>query len=201
LIVIGPARPFSAVEREAVKQFVQGGGTLLCLVGALEARGSESLLTDFGFRVPHSPVPPGDNAVEPWPLGNCTGMFNGGTWQAPFYAAWPVECRGDAEQLVFEKKSKAAIVVARVEGQGKVVVVGDTQFAANANHLKTGQDMAPFWRWLLSRIMAGQQPWEPSAATPAGNAKAQAGDEGDDNGGDEDDEGPAGRQPGAEGNR
>jgi hypothetical protein len=198
LIVIGPARGFSAVEREAVKQFVRDGGTLLCMVGALDAPGSETLLADFDFRVPYSPVPPGDAAVEPWPLGACTGMFNEGTWQAPFYAAWPVECRGSGQQLVFEEKSKAPIVVSCAEGQGVAVVIGDTHFAANANHLK-GRDMAPFWRWLLSRILSGQQPWQPSAAT-AGNAKAQNGDEDDDDGGDEDEQ-PSGRQPGAEGNR
>ena len=119
-----------------MKQFVRNGGTLLCTVGALDARGSETLLADFDFRVPHSPVPPGDNAVEPWPLGACTGMFNNGTWQAPFYAAWPVECRGNGQQLVFEEKSKAPIVVARAEGEGVAVVIGDTHFAANANHLR-----------------------------------------------------------------
>ena len=107
LIVIGPgarvfrrrARGGEAIRPKRRDAAVHGG--------ALDARGSETLLADFDFRVPHSPVPPGDNAVEPWPLGACTGMFNNGTWQAPFYAAWPVECRGNGQQLVFRRSRRS----------------------------------------------------------------------------------------------
>ena len=39
-VSIGPAREFSSAERDAVKQFVHGGGTFLCMVGAKSHRRS-----------------------------------------------------------------------------------------------------------------------------------------------------------------
>ncbi len=93
LISIGPARQFSTAEREAIKDFVGGGGTLVCLVGAEEARPSAPLLADFGLKVPPSPVPPGEKAREPEPLGAFQQTFTQATGDryVQFYAGWPVE--------------------------------------------------------------------------------------------------------------
>ncbi len=68
VISIGPHRAFSPDERKAIYKFVEDGGTMICLVGAEDARPSAPLLADFGLRVPYSPVPPGDNAHEPPPI-------------------------------------------------------------------------------------------------------------------------------------
>ncbi len=54
-------------------------------------------------------------------------------------------------------------------------MIGDTHFASNEN-LETAESTIPdnirFWRWLLSRVVAGQKPWNPPpAAGKAGPAK------------------------------
>ena len=88
-------------------------------------------------------------------------------------------------------------MIARAEGEGVAVVIGDTHFAATRTI--SGAEIRRPSGGGCSRILSGQQPWQPPAAT-AGNAKAQTGDKDDDDGGDEDEQ-PSGRQPGAEGNR
>ncbi len=75
LISIAPAREFSDRERSIVHQFVTGGGTFICMVGAEEARASAPLLAEFNFTVPRSPVPPGNEAREPEPLGFVEQVF------------------------------------------------------------------------------------------------------------------------------
>ena len=46
----------------------------------------------------------------------------------------------------------------------RVVVIADTYFASNEN-LETAENSAAdniyFWRWLLSRVVPGQKPWDP----------------------------------------
>ena len=68
LISIAPAKGFSPAERGAIKNFLSGGGTFVCMVGAEEARPSAPLLADLKFAVPPSPVPPGEDLREPAPL-------------------------------------------------------------------------------------------------------------------------------------
>ena len=47
LVLVAPAQKLTAEERDVVKEFVAGGGTLICMVGAEEASASESMLSDF----------------------------------------------------------------------------------------------------------------------------------------------------------
>ena len=168
LISIAPAREFSWAERDAVKQFVSAGGTFLCLVGAEESRASESLLADFEFKVPHSPVPPGKSVDEPEPLGAKLGRMDQSNWQYRFYAAWPVECNADGAQkwsVWTEGNNERAVIVSRSEGSGTVAVIGDTHFGSNEN-FRMGKDAAiHFWRWLFSRIVPGQKEWNPPPGT------------------------------------
>ncbi len=173
LISIGPGRAFSPAERDTLKRFVGDGGTLICLVGAEQARPSAPLLNDFGLQVPYSPVPPGDDAREPRPFG---GGIYGWTYNnnilEPFYAAWPVMSTGDeAESLVSrtEGVNDWDLVLGRSVGGGMFVVIGDTHNASNANNAFDEQALIRFWRWLLSHVVAGQAPWEP----PDGDDKAE----------------------------
>ena len=93
LISIGPAREFSSAERNAVKQFVAGGRDVLCMVGGEEHGRVAPLLSDFNFKVPHSPVPPGRRSREPAPLGvESRRSWAKAICSIQFYAAWPVEC-------------------------------------------------------------------------------------------------------------
>jgi len=169
LISIGPARSFSPAERDALGKFVGDGGTLICLVGAEQARSSDALLKDFDFRVPPSPVPPGDDFLEPEPLGSFWRAFGKETdnREVHFYAAWQVK-RSRPEGMIWcYDMNDRPIVVGHRERGGSVVVIGDTHFADNEN-LETAErpltDNILFWRWLLSRVVPGQAPWEPPAA-------------------------------------
>jgi hypothetical protein len=164
LISIAPAREFSFAEREAVKSFVLESGTFICLVGAEEARPSAELLDDFGFKVPHSPVPPNEDVREPEPFGSVYGRTVEKNWNVPFYAAWPVESEEtDVEKMVFWPKDSInySLVLRRSDGGGSVVVIGDTQFASNENAEYDETASTNFWRWLLTRVVAGQKAWDP----------------------------------------
>jgi len=175
LISIGPAREFSPVECEAVKQFVSAGGTFLCMVGAEQSRASAPMLAEFGFIVPHSPVPPSEDAHEPAPLSAFRQVFakNGGNRYVQPYAGWPVECAAsgiDKWVVWSDDKNDLPIVVGCSEGAGSCVVIGDTHFAANEN-LQTLEgtvaDNILFWRWLLTRAVPRQKPWNPPAGANA----------------------------------
>lgn len=188
LISIGPAREFSFAERDAVKHFVQAGGTFICMAGAENARASSPLLADFEFAVPPSPVPPGGNTAEPRPLSAFRQLFGGSNDNryVEFYAAWPLECTGsNPESWVVWSNGKVdrPVVIGHSEQGGNVVVIADTRFAANEN-LETAETMLPdnirFWRWLLSRIMPGQKKWNPPPAEPEkGSAANEETDEED----------------------
>ncbi len=177
LISIGPARAFSAEERDVVKGFVGKGGTLICMVGAEESKPSAPLLTDFQFTVPHSPVTPSESVAEPEPLGAFQQLFGKTSDKryVRFYAGWPVECEAASheKQVVWSNGTiDRPIVVSHSEQGGTVVVIGDTRFACNENLEEADvsiPDNIRFWRWLLSHVVPGQKPWNPPPAT--GDAK------------------------------
>ena len=72
------------------------------------------------------------------------------------------------------------VVVSHAEQGGSVVVIADTHFAGNEN-LESAEnsisDNIRFWRWLLSRVVTGQKPWNPppnadkAGAAGSGTAK------------------------------
>ena len=167
LILIAPAREFSPGERDAVKDFVRGGGTCICTVGAEEARASEPLLADFGLKVPFSPVSPDEDAYEPWPLGFFQQSFaknSDDTWYVQFFAGWPIESidPNPQEWIAWsDGKSDEPIVASRSEGRGTFMVVGDTHFTSNENFSIDQRALVSFWRWLLGRVVAGQKEWTP----------------------------------------
>jgi hypothetical protein len=172
LISIGPARPFSAAEREAIRAFVESGGTFICMAGAEEAAASRELLGEFGFRVPPSPVGPTEQIREPEPLG-CFRTFYLNTSQVraamQTYAAWEVECdEPDCWPMAqwSDGTTTRPFVISRPLERGTVVVIGDTYLATNQN-LESTVNMIPdniaFWRWLLTHV-TDQEDWTPSPA-------------------------------------
>ncbi len=172
-ISIAPARKFSPAERAAVRQFVEAGGTFLCLVGAEESRSSASLLADFGFMVPPSPVAPGEDSQEPEPAGaEQASLDDEGTRQFRFYAAWPVKSTKSGEKRLMGMSDHEdwAFIYSRSVAAGSFVVIGDTHFASNENFQpegRTDHDRVLFWRWLLSRVVPDQKKWDPSPASKA----------------------------------
>jgi len=123
LVSIGPQRPYSASEREAIRRFVEEGGIFILMAGYERSAGSRELLDDFGFTVGAVPdwLPPG---TEPGPLGyykwpyypgydydelvnwaNLLGMKPPASpWDnhayVRFHAAWPVTCDDPTAKIV-----------------------------------------------------------------------------------------------------
>jgi len=167
LISIGPAKSFSAAQRETIKQFVEGGGTLIVMAGAEHAEGSRQLLADFRFRIVPSPLPATSRQREPDPIGAQQSIYLTLDDHQPlmrFYAAWPVECDDPKatvlkHSLVQQQEGSEDLsvptIVSREVGLGYVAVIGDTYFAVNENFERTTADPdanVNFWRWMISRV-------------------------------------------------
>ncbi|MCE5302478.1 MAG: GldG family protein [Planctomycetaceae bacterium] len=175
LISIAPAREFTGPQRAAIASFVGAGGTFLAIVGAEESRPIGPLLADFDFAVPHSPVPPGDVAEEPSPLGAKYSGFGEGDQQYRFYAAWPIQCNsGNVKpwSVWTDERGERPVIASHSDHGGTVVVIGDTHFASNENYDMNQGAMVTFWRWLLSRVTPGQEPWSPPSTADAASKKS-----------------------------
>jgi hypothetical protein len=169
LISIAPAKPYSEGEREIIRNYVENGGAFVCTVGAEHAAPVLPLLNDFSFNVPLCPRPVGDES-EAKPMGNIRGSYlTGESYRADvrLYAAWPIEYpRQGTDWIVAGREGKPAMAGARV-GHGRVVVIGDTEFAFNKNLEYIGgesfdgrYDNAQFWRWLINQVN-DLPPWTP----------------------------------------
>ena len=185
-ISVAPAREFTAAEREAVRDFVNGGGTFIATVGWDERLGSQRLLAEFGLHVGR----PGEPGREPSPFGHFKAPFiqvAGEMHYVRFHAAWPVAADPWPEpEDVGGKKGQSAkttviaygpgdvpVIVMRPWGKGKVILVGDTCFAMNKNleHMDGSpfegmRENADFWRWLVSFASGGPEWLPPSSAPP-----------------------------------
>jgi hypothetical protein len=169
LISIAPARPFSATERQTLRQWLEAGGIFLITVGAEDEQPSRELLAEYGFRVPHSPVPWNDSAREPAPLGCLFALYHGSA-RVLLDAGWAVESsQPDAVPLLFDRPGEGPQVAgfSRTVGKGRFVVIGDSRFPLNRNLERADGQMvhngyynAYFWRWLLPQLN-GQPAWSP----------------------------------------
>jgi hypothetical protein len=191
LVTVAPARPYSADERQAVRDFVARGGVFVCTVGYDGSAAAAPLLRDFGLRV----GVPGRPDAAPEPLGHFKSPYvniKGRMHYVRFHAAWPVAddvaVPGPASGLVPAQAmaygaGDVPVILMRPWGKGKVVLVGDTGFAWNVNleHVDGSpfeglRENADFWRWFLGYV-ADREPWTPpgpEAAPAAAPAKAPA---------------------------
>jgi len=119
LVVVAPAKPFSAAEVACVKGFADAGGLLILTVGWEESAAAEALLDAFGMSVANVP------------LGRITAEQN--TAGVTMWEAWPLqyESAQDTEPLVLVWGYP--VVVFRQYGQGGVLVAGDSSFLLNRN--------------------------------------------------------------------
>ena len=194
LISIAPARAFSEAERKAVVDFVRSGGLFICTVGADRADPVRPLLEDFDLEIPRSPVRPIAEGLDPWPMGRIPAAYLAGkdnlhVW---FYAGWPISCWADQyEKRAVGGDHKEPVILARPFEKGKVVLIGDTEFALNKDlEVMSGQpfygryENADFWRWLLSALGATSEeeiwippdvspPKEPASATPKNGSASE----------------------------
>ena len=181
LVSIAPSRPFSMAQREAVREFVEGGGIFICTAGYDQSAAAAPLLQDFGLRV--GLVEKGSH--EPRPLGHFRPPYfnnQGKMSRVRFHAAWAVAAddsvRGppggklEEAQVVAYGSGDVPVILMRPWGKGKAVLVGDTGFAMNKNleHVDGSpfEDMrenADFWRWFLDYVR-GRPGWTPGAPKP-----------------------------------
>ena len=194
LVSVAPSRSFSSRQRRILRDWVRGGGTLICTAGYDSAAGSRDMLADFGLKLGYSAdkeMGPGD--IEPQPMGWFKSTYYEGEGYhsyARYWAAWPV---ATVAPPVFDKDIGAALPVAfgrggyavimlRHYGKGQVVLVGDTGFAMTKNlereygePIEGMRENADFWRWLLSGLRGGTvwtPPPPPAPAAPSAEGGA-----------------------------
>ncbi len=176
LISVAPVKPFTPREIETVEDFVRKGGVFISTVGYEDVGPSKALLANLGFYIGQRPE---DERLgrEPQPLSFFKApFFNGGKYMAyvRFFAGWRVICDDPSRLVISQYPSGEELIVMRRLGQGLIVVVGDTFFAANKNLENEGgepidglHENAIFWRWLLALLQSGMsegQPWYPAEA-------------------------------------
>jgi hypothetical protein len=141
-----------------VRQFMEQGGTFIIMVGAEEVRPSLTMLDEFQFHIAPSPVNPDEDIREPDPLGAFAisyGRANDPKIDVQFFAAWPMEILTFFNSYIrTEVDGEEAHIVSSVNiGQGRVLVIADTNFAINRN-LESLTNVFPshinFWRVLLT---------------------------------------------------
>jgi hypothetical protein len=169
-VSVAPALAYSAAERRAIREFVQGGGIFMLTTGRDEREPSVSVLQDFGFEV--GGARPGPHLADVKPLGFFKSPYyevDGQMRYVRFHAAWPVRSEEpDAAPLAYGRGDVPVMMMRRV-GRGSVVVVGDTGFAMNKNlEVESGEpfegmrENPDFWRWLLTYLRGGPL-WIPPA--------------------------------------
>ena len=168
LVSIAPSRSFSKKERAAVRDFVMDGGTFIIMVGLDRAEASRSLLSLFGFTI----GPSGPDPLEPEAMGHFKSPYlSSGDLRVHvrFHAAWPVTCNDPSARVIAYGQNNLPVIILRRLGAGKVVVIGDTCFAANKNlEWEGGQtfegkrENADFWRWFITQLR-DQEMWIPPA--------------------------------------
>jgi hypothetical protein len=178
LVSIAPRRSFSHAERTAVREFVTQGGNLIIIAGYDDAGPSRDLLSDFGFAIGAEK----HDGREPVPMGYFKSPYLRSQEQrvyVRFHAAWPVTCDDPAAQVIAYGKDNLPVIILRRVGAGKVVVIGDTNFAANDNlELEDGQpfeglrENADFWRWFIT-LLRDEPAWIPPALQGAGQGQEQ----------------------------
>ncbi|MBI2876153.1 MAG: hypothetical protein HYY20_04665 [Candidatus Tectomicrobia bacterium] len=111
IVLIAPARPFSAAEAERLSRWVREGGTLLMSVGWEEREPVLPLLRAWGIELDALPLGP---AAASW-----------GPTQVYFYKAWGVRAEGAEVLLRYEG---IPLVIHKTFGRGNLLVIGDSSF-------------------------------------------------------------------------
>jgi hypothetical protein len=171
LISDAPAKPYTDDERATIRDWVSRGGTFICTAGFDRSSASQPLLEDFGLFIG---ALPGEPAPEP------EGWFKSHYHNLPnyvrFWAAWPLDQRAiagqpDPEAIATGGDGKP-VIYKRNFGKGKVVLVGDSEFAMNKNVEREGgqpfenmRENADFWHWFIEYLNDTEHPWTPADPT------------------------------------
>jgi len=177
LVSIAPARPYSAGEQKAIKDFLSRGGIWVCMVGADRAGPLNQALEEYDLRVPPSPLPVAEKGYDPTPSPHehrRRVYFNlpEGPACAVLFSAWPVECSAEGSEVLLRNEANQPVAVSVPVGEGTIVLIGDSDFAINRNLendagllIEPVRENTAFWRWLIARVRDGQD-WVPPYVPP-----------------------------------
>jgi hypothetical protein len=139
------------------------------MAGADRAGAANKLLAQFDLSVPPWHARPGES-YGPLPQGMTNCVYRGGEDYKNFmhfYGAWPIEHPNQSYELAVRLSEDRPMAVVQNVGKGRVLLIGDTEFALNKNlETSTGQppgdrhENAHFWRWFLTRVR-GEPEWIP----------------------------------------
>jgi hypothetical protein len=120
LVLVAPARRFSRRDIETIQRYLVDGGTVILTVGFEEVYASEPLLKAFDIEIENLPL--GYFKVDAPVLGV----------DAMFYEGWPVYDHSREAEMICAHGDFPLIVVKRY-GDGRLVVIGDSNFLLNKN--------------------------------------------------------------------
>lgn len=150
-VTVAPTQAYSPSEIETLKQFMNAGGTMLLSVGWEEKAGAQTLLDEFKIEIPDEP------------LGRVSDYIPGTQIAPQYWEAWPVRSQPKAEPLQTiaslwqgQYPGEYPVIVEKVIGAGKLVVIGDTKFLQCRN--LEGEDThnqanTQFMQWFITNIL------------------------------------------------
>lgn len=123
-VSVSPLRAYSTDEERALRDFIDKGGLAVVAVGYEESAASRAMLARLGFRI--EPVPLGAAPITDFVLGD--EEFEKIKQEPHFGKAWPVATTEGSPAEVLYSYEGLPIVVARGQGSGSVIVIGDGRF-------------------------------------------------------------------------
>jgi len=141
LFLNAPQRPFSTAQRRDVMEFAERGGTVLMSCGYSHYGNARSLLDPLGIEVLNIPL---GRSFDRLAFGRPIHLFS----------AWPLKLhRSDA--VVLAKSDDWPLIVEVPAGQGRVILIPDSEFFHNINlenMERHSQANVEFIRTLLDRV-------------------------------------------------
>ncbi len=180
MILCAPTGRYTPQERAIIRDWVVGGGHLIVTAGYDRFAPVKELLADYNLTVGLNPLEQERPVLEPWPLGFFKSPFlrtEEDMFHVRFHAAWAVWTTdvnladpryfGAAEPRVLAYGGgDVPVIIMRSVGQGKVVLIGDSNFATNENlenidgqPFEGMRENAEFWRFLIGELRGPK--WTP----------------------------------------
>lgn len=147
LFLNAPQRPFSAAQRRDVMQFMERGGVVLMSCGYPHYGNARSLLEPLGIEVLNIPL---GRSFDRLAFGRPIHLFS----------AWPLRLHR-ADAVVLAMSDNWPLIVEVPVGQGRLVLIPDSEFFHNINLENLERHSLPnieFIRTLLDRELGAPAP-------------------------------------------
>lgn len=141
LFLNAPQRPFSAAQRRDLMEFAERGGVVLMSCGYSHYGNARSLLEPLGIEVLNIPL---GRSFDRLAFGRPIHLFS----------AWPLKLHR-ADAVVLAKSDDWPLIVEVPVGQGRVILIPDSEFFHNINlenMERHSQANVDFIRTLLDRV-------------------------------------------------